>query len=131
MTDHEVGRLLEAVRNGPDGDNTLIFCIVGDNGASSEGGLGGSSHFQSPLPVEPVQYRLQHLDREGAPSSRDHYASGWAWAMCTPFRWQKLIASDYGGTTNPLVVSWPARIKDYGGLRNAVRPRQRRRRHHL
>jgi arylsulfatase len=118
VTDHEVGRLLEAVRNSPDGDNTLILYIVGDNGASSEGGLGGSSHYQSPLPVEPVQYRLQHLDREGAPGSRDHYASAWAWAMCTPFRWQKLIASDYGGTTNPLVVSWPARIKDQGGLRN-------------
>jgi arylsulfatase len=94
VTDHEVGRLLEAVRNGPDGDNTLVVYIVGDNGASSEGGLEGSSHFRSPLAVEPVQYRLQHLDEVGSPTSRNHYASGWAWAMCTPSRWQKLIASD-------------------------------------
>ena len=58
------------------------------------------------------------MDELGSPISRNHYASGWAWAMCTPFRWQKLIGSDYGGTTNPLIVSWPARIKDNGGLRS-------------
>ena len=117
VTDYEVGRLVRTIQSGPRGDNTLIFWIVGDNGASSEGGVEGSSHYQSPLPGGSVQDRVQHMDELGTPTSRNHYASGWAWAMCTPFRWQKLVASDYGGTTNPLIVSWPATIKDHGGLR--------------
>jgi arylsulfatase len=117
-TDYEVGRMVKAIQNGPGGDNTLIFWIVGDNGASSEGGVEGSSNYQAPLPVGSVQDRVQHMDELGSPISRNHYASGWAWAMCTPFRWQKLIGSDYGGTTNPLIMSWPARIKDNGGLRS-------------
>jgi len=118
VIDYEVGRLLQEVRNESGGDNTLVFYIVGDNGASSEAGLEGSDNYSSPLPPKPMQYRLEHMDELGGLSNWNHYAAGWAWAMCTPFKWQKLIASDFGGTTDPLVVSWPARIKDHGGLRS-------------
>jgi len=113
-TDHEVGRLLRAVQALPGGDNTLILYIAGDNGASSESGLIGDETGK-----ETAQSLLEHMNELGGPRySYNQYASGWAWAMCTPFQWQKLIASHLGGTRDPLIVSWPARIKDPGGLRS-------------
>ena len=119
FTDHETGRLLAAIKELPDADNTLIFYIVGDNGASSEGGMTGTinevkslSGFQTPL-----EENLKHLDEIGGPDTEPHYPVGWAWAGNAPFQWVKQVASHLGGTRNPLVVSWPARIKDGGGIR--------------
>lgn len=120
-TDHEVGRLLQAVRSGPRGDNTLVIYIVGDNGGSAEGGVEGSDNnvaeFFLGAPMDPLPKRLQRIDQLGGPASDNHYAVGWSWATNTPFQWTKQVASHFGGTRNPLVVSWPARIKDRGGLR--------------
>lgn len=120
-TDHEVGRLLRAVRSGPRGDNTLVIYVVGDNGGSAEGGVEGSDNnvaeFFLGAPMDPLAKRLQRIDQLGDPAYDNHYAVGWSWATNTPFQWTKQVASHFGGTRNPLVVSWPARIKDKGGLR--------------
>jgi arylsulfatase A-like enzyme len=110
-TDYEVGRLIKAVRESARAENTLILYIAGDNGASSEAGpVVGEEHEKA---------LLEHLDELGGPRyPYAEYSSGWAWAMSTPFQWQKLIASHLGGTRSPLVVAWPLRIKDRGGLRS-------------
>ncbi|WP_210165268.1 arylsulfatase [Beijerinckia mobilis] len=113
FTDHEIGRLLDAIKKLPDADNTLILYIVGDNGASSEGGPDGTLNeikSLSGLPTS-IEETLAHLDKLGGPESEPHYPVGWAWAGNTPFQWVKQVASHLGGTRNPLVVSWPARIK--------------------
>lgn len=118
-TDAEVGRFLDAIRALPDGDNTLIFYIVGDNGASSEGGMEGTINEVKSLSgfPTPLKDTLKHLDEIGGPSTEPHYPVGWAWCGNTPFQWVKQVASHLGGTRNPMVVSWPARIKDRGGIR--------------
>lgn len=116
QTDYEVGRLVSAAETGPQGSNTLIFYIVGDNGPSGMDGLMGTDDEQAP--AQPIQIRLRHLDEIGGPKHNDNYAAGWAWMTATPLQWTKLIASHLGGTRNPLVVSWPAKIKDRGGLRS-------------
>ena len=113
-TDAEIGRLLDVVQAGVDGENTLIMYIAGDNGASADDGLTGlrwQSVYRS------MSQRLEHLDELGGPTEENAYAAGWAWAMDTPFKWTKRIASHFGGTRDPLIVSWLARIKDQGGLR--------------
>ena len=119
-TDAQVGRLTAALEQMGAFDNTLFFFIVGDNGASGEGGLLGSFNgYLGSLQGfrEETAATLQHLDEVGGPSSYPHYPAGWAWAMDTPFQWTKQIASHFGGTRNPLVVSWPRRLRDKGGLR--------------
>jgi arylsulfatase len=119
-TDYEMGRLLEVVRSLPDADNTLIFYLVGDNGASAEGGLVGllnENSFFNNVP-ETLEDNLKHIDELGGPKHFNHFPAGWAWAMNTPFQWTKQIASHLGGVRNPLAVSWPARIKDRGGVRS-------------
>ena len=118
-TDFEMGRLLEVVRGLPDADNTMIFYEVGDNGASAEGGLVGllnENSFFNGVP-ESLDENLKRLDELGGPKHFNHFPAGWAWAMSTPFQWTKQIASHLGGVRNPLAVSWPARIKDRGGVR--------------
>jgi arylsulfatase len=112
-TDHEIGRLLEAIAELPGGDNTLIFYIVGDNGASSEGGPAGTINEIAnlagyPMPLAAV---MKRIDEIGGPDTEPHYPVGWAWAGNAPFQWVKQVASHFGGTRNPMVVSWPARIK--------------------
>ncbi len=121
FTDYEVGRLLNAVKELPDGDNTLIFYIVGDNGASAEGGPDGTLNEIMNLNGIPsnIDDILKNLDKLGGPESEPHYPVGWAWAGNTPFQWVKQVASHLGGTRNPLVVSWPARIKHDDKPRNA------------
>lgn len=119
-TDYEVGRLLDALRARPDWENTLVIYIVGDNGASAEGGLNGTidevGYYNG---VElPWKASLQHLDEIGGRTLHNHFPVAWAWAMNTPFQWTKQVASHFGGTRNPMVVSWPARIKNKGGLRS-------------
>jgi len=120
QTDYEMGRLLDVVRSLPDADNTLVFYEVGDNGASAEGGLVGllnENSFFNNVP-ESLEENLKHIDEIGGPKHFNHFPAGWAWAMNTPFQWTKQIASHLGGVRNPIAISWPARIKDKGGVRS-------------
>ena len=119
QTDYEMGRILDALEQIAQLNNTLVICIIGDNGASMEGGPYGSFNELATvggMPEDPA-YVLQHLDEIGGPKSYNHYPVGWAWAMNTPFQWGKQVASHLGGTRNPLVITWPDRIKDKGGIR--------------
>lgn len=118
--DYELGRIVEAVKQLPDADNTLIIYIAGDNGASAEGGLEGSlceNAFFNGFP-EQWQDDIEAVDELGGPKHFNHFPSAWAHAMNTPFQWTKQVASHFGGTRNPMIISWPARIKDEGGLRD-------------
>ena len=118
--DHELGRVVDAVKQLPDSDNTLIIYIAGDNGASAEGGLEGSlceNLFFNGF-SEKWQDNLKAIDELGGPKHFNHFPSAWAHAMNTPFQWTKQVASHFGGTRNPMIISWPARIKDKGGLRS-------------
>jgi arylsulfatase len=119
-TDTEIGRLIQAIEQTGQLDNTLIFYIVGDNGASAEGGMGGLFNeytYFNQVP-ETVQDILKHYDELGGPTTYPHYAAGWAVAGDTPFTWTKQIASSYGGTRNGMVVHWPKGIKAKGELRS-------------
>lgn len=118
-TDAQVGRLAASLERMGQFDNTLFLYIVGDNGASAEGGLYGHFHeIDSFNGVAEDSATNAGLDQIGGPASLPHYASPWAWAMDTPFQWMKQVASHLGGTRNPMVVSWPARIRAPGGLRS-------------
>ncbi|HET6463968.1 MAG TPA: arylsulfatase, partial [Candidatus Krumholzibacteria bacterium] len=119
-TDEQVGRLVDALNGMGVMDNTLFIYIVGDNGASAEGGPEGAYNEMMALNgnIMTSAQNLPHLDDWGSPSTFPHYAIGWAWAGDTPFQWTKQIASHYGGTTNGVVVHWPARIKSHGGFRS-------------
>ncbi|AYH42915.1 arylsulfatase [Azoarcus sp. DN11] len=121
QTDHEVGRLLDEVRKGPKSDNTLVLYVVGDNGGSAEGSLDGSiANFAGFFAQvkDTLDEQLRTLDEIGGPRHDNHYASAWAWATTTPFQWTKQVASHFGGTRNPLIVSWPAKIKARGEIRS-------------
>ena len=120
--DYEMGRVVDAVKQLPDADNTLIIYIAGDNGASAEGGLEGSlceNLFFNGF-SEKWQDNIKAIDELGGPKHFNHFPSAWAHAMNTPFQWTKQVASHFGGTRNPMIISWPARIKDKGGLRRSV-----------
>jgi len=119
QTDYEVGRVLDAIQQTGQLDNTLIIWEIGDNGASMEGTLNGVFNEMTSLNGMPedTSLVLKHLDEIGGPRSYNHFPVGWAWAMNTPFQWGKQIASHLGGTRNPLVISWPKRVKDAGGVR--------------
>lgn len=115
-TDQQVGRLVEALREAGELDNTLIFYILGDNGASAEGRMTGTFNEQrtyNGLP-ETADEILPRLDEIGGPTSYVNYPVGWALAMDTPFQWTKQVASHFGGTRNGLVVHWPAGIRERG-----------------
>jgi arylsulfatase len=120
QTDHEIGRLIDAIADMGALDNTLVIYIAGDNGASAEGGMVGmfneSTYFNG-VP-ETVADQLQHLDEWGGPHTFPHMAAGWAVATDTPFEWTKQIASSFGGTRNGMVIRWPKRIKAHGELRS-------------
>ena len=113
FTDHEVGRLLDAVKELPDADNTMVIYIVGDNGASSEGGPDGTlNEIMNLNGITPtIEEILGSIDKLGGPESEPHYPVGWAWAGNTPFQWVKQVASHLGGTRNPMIITWPARIQ--------------------
>jgi arylsulfatase len=119
-TDHHVGRLIDHLAKSGELDDTLIFYVVGDNGASAEGGIEGTfSELASLLGVQlGLQSSLERIDEIGGPRSEPHVPVGWAWAMNAPFQWTKQVASHLGGTRNPLVVHWPAGIKAKGELRS-------------
>lgn len=118
-TDAQVGRLVQSLKESGEFDNTLLFYIVGDNGGSAEGGLRGSINYMGAIQGLPEDRAktLERLDRIGGPDSYAQYPAGWAWAMSTPLQWTKTVASHLGATRNPMVVTWPVRIRDRGGLR--------------
>lgn len=116
-TDYEIGRVLHAIEEEGQADNTLVLYIVGDNGASAEGGLDGSYVGAAEGGFKGVEERVQRVDDPGGELFTNNYASAWAWATNTPFQWTKQVASHLGGTRNPLLVSWPAGVKDRGGVR--------------
>jgi arylsulfatase len=117
--DEQMGRVVDAVKSLPDADNTMIIYIAGDNGSSAEGGLEGSlceNMFFNGF-AEKWQDNIKAIDELGGPKHFNHFPSAWAHAMNTPFQWTKQVASHFGGTRNPMIISWPARITDKGGLR--------------
>lgn len=117
--DTEIGRFIKSIEATGQLDNTLIFYVVGDNGASAEGGMSGlfseMTYFNGV--TETVQDILKHYDELGGPTTYPHYAAGWAVAGDTPFTWTKQVASSYGGTRNGMVVHWPKRIAAKGEVR--------------
>ncbi len=118
-TDEQVGRLVEFLRAAGELENTVVFYILGDNGASCEGRLTGTfneSRTYNGLPETAAEIR-DRLDEIGGPTSYVNYPVGWALAMDTPFQWTKQVASHFGGTRNGLVVHWPKGISDRGGVR--------------
>lgn len=118
-TDTEIGRLIQAIEQTGQLDNTLIFYIVGDNGTSAEGGMNGMFNemtYFNGVP-ETVQDVLKHYDDLGGPMSYPHMAAGWAVAGDTPFTWTKQVPSNFGGTRNGMVIHWPKRIKAKGEVR--------------
>lgn len=119
QTDYEIGRLLTAIQELPDAENTLIIYIAGDNGPSAEGTLTGTVNnmmTQNGVPDD-VPSQLAVLDEIGGPKHENQYPVGWAWAGSSPFQWMKRVPSHFGGIRNGMVISWPAKIRDRGGLR--------------
>jgi len=118
--DTEIGRLIAAIKATGQLDNTLVFYIVGDNGASAEGGMNGlfneMSYFNGVQ--ESIQDMLKHYDELGGPMTYSHYAAGWAVAGDTPFEWVKQVASSYGGTRNGMVIHWPKGIEAKNEVRS-------------
>ena len=119
-SDYEIGRVIQTVEDLGKRDNTLIIYIGGDNGASPEGTtLGTPNEFATfNSVVVPLKDQMKNYDDWGSDKTFPHYAVGWAWAFGTPFKWTKQVASHFGGTRQGMVISWPARIKDVGGIRN-------------
>ena len=120
-TDHHVGRLVESLQQLGVLDDTLIYYIVGDNGASAEGTINGTYNemlnFNGMAALETPEFLAEHLEDFGGPDSYNHYAVGWAHAMDTPYQWTKQVASHWGGTRNGTVVHWPAGIESGGEMR--------------
>ncbi len=119
--DHETGRVIKAIEDMGKLDDTLIIYIVGDNGSSAEGSPIGTpnevAQFNGVTP--PVELQLERFyDNWGDEETYPHMAVGWTWAFGTPFKWTKQIASHFGGTRQGMVMAWPKRIKDKGGIRN-------------
>lgn len=120
-TDNEVGRLVSAIDEIGELDNTLFIYIMGDNGSSAEGGLSGTYkeliHLNGIFDAETVEGMLARSDQWGGPESFPHMAAGWAIATDVPFTWAKQMAADYGGTRNGLVMHWPNGFKSKGEIR--------------
>jgi arylsulfatase len=121
-TDYHIGRLVDAIDALGALENTLVYYIIGDNGASAEGGLNGTFsemlHFNGMQDIETPDYLINRLDDLGGPDSYNHYAVGWAHALDTPYQWTKQIASHFGGTRNGTVVHWPQGIQAPGEVRS-------------
>ncbi|MGF1495043.1 MAG: arylsulfatase [Microcoleaceae cyanobacterium] len=119
-TDHEIGRVVDAIEDLDQLDNTLVIYIVGDNGSSAEGSLIGTCNEL--LNLNGLNLTMEDnrrcYDIWGGPETSPHFAVSWAWAMDTPFRWTKQVASYFGGTRNAMVISWPEKIKEKNGLRD-------------
>ncbi|HSW17938.1 MAG TPA: sulfatase-like hydrolase/transferase [Ramlibacter sp.] len=118
--DHQVGRVIDSLRESGELENTLVIFIQGDNGGSAEGGFNGLLFEQSYVNrfEEDPQYLLERIDDIGGPAAYNTYPAAWGWAMNTPFKYFKQVASHFGGTRNGMVLSWPKGIADRGGLRS-------------
>ena len=121
-TDHHIGRLVDSLADLEILDDTLIYLIIGDNGASGEGTINGTFSEGIPLngasAIETVDFLTSRIDDFGGPKANNHYAVGWAHAMDTPYQWTKQVASHWGGTRNGTIVHWPAGISAKGELRS-------------
>jgi arylsulfatase len=118
--DAQIGKLVDAIEQMGLRDDTLIIYVVGDNGPSAEGTLTGTLNVMRTmlgLEDDPAKM-LKYIDEIGGPQFENHYPVGWCWAGSSPFQWMKQVASHFGGTRNGLVMSWPKRISDKGGLRS-------------
>jgi len=119
--DHHVGRLLDSMEKLGILDDTLVFYIIGDNGASAEGTLNGTFNeminFNGGEALETPEFLTARIDKLGGPESYNHYSVGWAHAMDTPYQWTKQVASHWGGTRNGMIIHWPKGIKAKGELR--------------
>ena len=126
-TDHEIGRVIQAVEDMGKLDNTLIIYICGDNGTSAEGSTVGTPFDLAALEAIdiPVAEQLKYYDVWGSDKTQPHMAVAWAWAFDTPFKWTKQIASHFGGTRQGMAISWPGHIKDARRHPHAVPPRDR------
>jgi arylsulfatase len=118
--DNEIGRVIQAVEDLGELNNTLIIYIGGDNGASAEGMLNGTPNEFTTFNGVPVPVKAQYLWYPfwGSDKTFPHFAAGWAWAMDTPFKWVKQVPSHFGGTAQGVAMSWPGHIKDVGGIRS-------------
>src|SRR5271169_3963132 len=119
--DHHVGRLLESVEKLNVLDDTLVYYLIGDNGASAEGTLNGTFNeminFNGASAIETPEFLNARIDKLGGPESYNHYAVGWAHAMNTPYQWTKQVASHWGGTRNGTIVHWPNGFKGKAEIR--------------
>jgi arylsulfatase A-like enzyme len=121
-TDHHVGLLISALEDLQLLNDTLIYVIIGDNGASAEGSLQGTFNEMITLGgfgyLETPEFMSSHMDQFGGPEAYNHYAVGWAHAMDTPYQWTKQVASHFGGTRNGTIVHWPRGIQAKGQVRS-------------
>jgi arylsulfatase A-like enzyme len=121
-TDHHVGRLIDALAELEILDDTLVYYIIGDNGASAEGTLNGSFNellsLNGAAALETAEFMASRIDKFGTPEAYNHYAVGWAHAMDTPYQWTKQVASHWGGTRNGTILHWPAGIQAKGEVRS-------------
>jgi hypothetical protein len=121
-TDHHVGRLIDALADLGVLDDTLVYVMVGDNGASGEGTPNGCFNelvvLNGAAGVETAEFMASRIEDFGTPKAYNHYAVGWAHAMDTPYQWTKQIASHWGGTRNGTIVHWPSRIRAKGEVRS-------------
>ncbi|HEY2647091.1 MAG TPA: arylsulfatase, partial [Candidatus Acidoferrales bacterium] len=120
-TDYQVGRLVDSLQKLNVLEDTLIFYIFGDNGASAEGTLNGTFNeminFNGASAIETPEFLIAQLDKLGGPESYNHYAVGWAHALNTPYQWTKQVASHWGGTRNGTIIHWPKGIQAKGEIR--------------
>jgi arylsulfatase A-like enzyme len=121
-TDHHVGRLIDALAELEIVDDTLVYYIIGDNGASAEGTLNGTFNemisMNGAAALETTEFMAARIDKFGTPEAYNHFAVGWAHAMDTPYQWTKQVASHWGGTRNGTIVHWPRGIQAKGELRS-------------
>jgi arylsulfatase len=119
-TDHEIGRVIQAVEDMGKLDNTLIIYISGDNGTSAEGTLQGTPNqmtaYNGILTLPEVEQML-YYESWGSEKTYPHMSVAWSWAFDTPFKWTKQVASHFGGTRQGMAIAWPGHIKDAGGIR--------------
>jgi Sulfatase len=120
-TDHHVGRLIDALEDLGVLEDTLVYYIIGDNGASAEGTPNGCFNelviLNGALGLETTEFMVSKIDEFGGPGAYNHYAVGWAHAMDTPYQWTKQVASHWGGTRNGTIVHWPDGIEAMGEVR--------------
>src|SRR6266478_117792 len=119
QSDYEIGRVIDSLAESGQLDNTLVIYIEGDNGASGEGTLEGTTNeLGGNLEAESLAFKVSMMDALGSDRTYNHYPVGWAHAMDTPFQWTKQVASHFGGTRNGIAISWPKRIASRGEIRS-------------